>query len=1230
MNLQFKLVSRSLAYLLIASQTLFPFTVNAGISQLPPLVKQNVPPNVFYTLDDSGSMMFEVMPETLRPYGDGRDLNGGLAGRTWNTTDIGEYCEPEWVRDGGSWYYGCSIRFVYPAPNGVYSTSDYNGRYAGVVFFNDNITVARWRSARLNKSYYDPNTRYIPWVDQNTISVANPYGLPMANANPERAQYNPVKALGRSMDLTRNQTETAYWLDDNALDVTEASKTYFPATYYIYSPRTTLHGSYPACTGANVSESNLNCFSRIEIRPTAGTYTPRVYARSASRTDCRTVDGGTAVCSYAEELQNFANWFQYYRSRVLMARGASAAAFAVQPTSLRVGFGAINTRNTVVVDIDEDFSELNKRKFLTNLYNHPIETRGTPLIKSMDEVGQYFSDQLSGRSGVNSPWYSKRDGSAAACRQAYNILMTDGYWSPGDSASGAPGNHDGVAAPIIPGSSYRYNMERPYADVTHGNTLADTAFYYWSRDLRSDLDNIVPLPRDGSDVAHWQHVVQFTVGLGVEGSLNSKTDLPALTAGTKVWPNPTTNDAHKTDDLWHAAVNSRGRYFSATNPVEFSDALKQALNDIASRSGDAAALATSNNTLGSDLKMYTATYRTGDWSGKLEQKSIYYNASNPTDPANGNVLPVADWDTDSVVPAPADRRVFTTSPSGLGDVRQGGVNFSYDNLIASDKVVFDTAVAAFVASEPVTGADLADYIRGVKTREGDPFRKRIYWLGDLVNSDPQYLSVGRDDGYSFLPNGSYGKTSYQAFLNRKKSRAPTVFVGGNDGMLHAFDATGSQGARGTGGTERFAYIPSAVVANLPQLANPNYNHRFFVDGTVSIGDAAIGGDPLDPWRTVLVAGTGAGGKSIYALDVTDPTAFNADKVLWERTAATDSDLGHTIGVPQIGRLGDGRWVAVFGNGFASSSGLAVLYVVDLRTGAMISKLSTGVGSPASPNGLSTPKLLIGSDATIKAAYAGDINGNLWKFNFNTVSEVTTPALALGGSPLFTATHAVNGSGRRQPITVQPQLYPHPTEGYMVVFGTGKIFEDTDERTTDIETLYGIWDKVVSTTVAKTTLVEQILTIVDTNYYSVSRNAVDWNNKRGWYLSLNKTSSERLVTDPNLFEDQAIFTTLIPGAGSNICTSDGRSATIQISPLNGAALGYKTIDTNGDGAVNASDTMVSGRIGAATFGTTLVRTGNRNVRQYQAASKDGTVTDKTAKASDLVPTARLWRQLLGRP
>lgn len=1223
-----KFSSRSLALFLVVAQVLFPIGADAGISQLPPLVKPNVPPNVFYTLDDSGSMMFEVMPETLTPYGDIRDTaGGGVAGKDWTTTGTMNYCK------GG----GCWVTQTFPPQANMYSPSGAYGAANSVsVGFEDNITVARWRASVMNKIYYDPAVRYDPWVDPAKIDTNNPYGLPMAAASKTAAKYNPVAPTGGSnastINLTVNNTVTAAWLNAAATTWSSTSKTFYPATYYVFSPRATALGSYPACIGANAGNySNLNCYTRIEVRSVAGPFTPTYFTKATGRTDCKTSGpGAIGVCSYEEEIQNFANWFQYYRSRILMARGGSAAAFALQASNLRVGFGTINTTGTVFRRISDDFSDANKKDFLSTLYSKPVNPAGTPLVKAVDEVGQYFMDKVTAYKNANSPWQTKYGvaGAQAACRQSYNILMTDGYWN-GSNAANAPGDWDGKAGTTISrpsGSSYTYSPAKPYADSLNSNTLADIAFYYWVNDLRT-LSNIVPPSRDGSDPAFWQHLVQFTVGLGVDGTLNSKTDLPDLTSGVKKWPNPTTSDLHKVDDLWHAAVNTRGKYFSASNPVEFADALKQALNEIGARSGDAAAVATSNNTLGSDLKLYTATYRTGDWSGRLEQKAVYYNDTNPTDPANGSISPTNDWDTDLLKVDHLTRNIVTSNyPSGPSVPGIGGHDFKFEQLNAVHQGVFNAAAGLYTSTKPVTGTSILNFIRG-ESDEELPFRNRLYWLGDLVNSDPQYVREGRDDGYNFLPSGAIGKEQYLAFLNAKKSRQGAVYVGSNDGMLHAFDA-GKKSIKGTG-KELFAFVPNAVIANLPELAKPNYVHRFFVDGTPNIGDAAIGAGS-SPWRSVLVAGAGAGAKSVFALDVTDPATFTKDNVLWELSAVGDNDLGFTIGVPQIGVLKDGTWVAVFGNGFSSINGVAKLYVVDLKDGKVLHRVSTEVGSPGSPNGLSTPKLLISPDATIAGVYAGDMQGNLWKFDFKTESNKTTPELGISKKPLFVATHNKDKSGRRQPITTQPQIYPHPLEGNMIVFGTGRIFDDSDASSIEAETLYGVWDKAVSTEVLKTTLQEQELAIVDSIYYSVTKYVVDWAVHRGWFISLKPRAGERLITDPNIFEDMVIFTTLIPGTSSDPCTNDGLSATIQVSPLNGAALGYKTIDKDNNGVVNKDDGMVSGKIGPATFGTTLIRTGNRNLKLYQAPSSGEPPKADSSRGGDLIPTARLWRQLLGRP
>lgn len=1176
---------------LIAAQILMPLRAIADISQLPPMVKPNVPPNIMFTLDDSGSMLFEYMPDDLVP--------------------------------------GISYMVGFPAPIGVYKGNSSVVANAVVMGFGDgsgqnamSIKVARFRSPDVNQIYYDPAVKYEPWKNAD--------GTSMAQANPTAARFNPVApsdgVLVTTINLTTNAQSGVWgekdWLNRTNNGTTTEARNFYPATYFKY-----IGG---AGCGSPTTATSTSCFSRVEIKPANAPF-PKM---SSDRTECAA--GG---CTYDQEMQNFANWFQYWRSRLLMARGGVGTAFSKQASNLRVGFAAINAADNningvntdiIVSGVSNNFSGTNRSNFFNQLYRYPVTSKGTPLRYAMDVVGQYFQ-----RTDIGGPWQNTiNSGSAstdqASCRQNYHIMMTDGTWNGSGASGGAAANVDGTNGSTMTaadGRTYRYRTtgsdysgpsgsytvnERQYAD-NNSDTLADVAMYYWVNDLRplwpTSKKNV---PTNASDPAFWQHLVTYTVGLGVVGTLDPEVDLPALKAGTKSWSTPSANNINNVDDLWHAAVNGHGQYFSAQNPRQFAEGLTKSLQDIASRVGSAAAVATSNNTLGANVKLYTSSYRTDNWSGKLEQKAIDQNT--------GAVASTNDWDTDNWTVNASTRRVFTYDTVGAS-----GIEFRYANLRPTEQTVFTNATASF-SPVVVTGTDIVDYLRGDRSREGNPFRVRNYMLGDLVNSDPQYVKEGKDAGYVFLPTGSYGKSSYQSFLNWKKdpSRAATVYVGSNDGMLHAFDAA----ATDTAALERFAYVPKTIIPNLPDLASKTYSHRFYVDATVQVADAAIGSDSANPWKMVLVSGVGAGGKAVFALDVTDPTTFSASNVLWEINSSTTgySDLGYTIGVPQIGRLRDGRWVAVFGNGYGSSSGKAVLYVADLTNGNMLMTIDTGTTS----NGMSTPKLVLDSASTIKTVYAGDIKGNMWKINFDTNPPAnTTASIAFSGSPLFFATNATDGSGIRQPITTQPQIYPHPDNGVIVVFGTGKIYEDTDAGNVDTQSLYGIWDKSVSpTTVSKTTLVQQVLS-KNGSYYSIPNPvAVDWTTKRGWYITLNVTSGERLVTDPGIFEDQVLFTTLVPGVSTDPCVTDGLSTTLQLSPINGGPLSYKTFDTNGDGTISASDTMVSGKQAAATMGTTVIRMGNRDLKIYQAASRDNAINSSPSRASDPIPTVRLWRQIGG--
>ena len=351
--------------------------------------------------------------------------------------------------------------------------------------------------------------------------------------------------------------------------------------------------------------------------------------------------------------------------------------------------------------------------------------------------------------------------------------------------------------------------------------------------------------------------------------------------------------------------------------------------------------------------------------------------------------------------------------------------------------------------------------------------------------------------------------------------------------------------------------------------------------------------------------------------------------MWEVNATTDSEIGFTIGKAQLGRMPNGDWVAVFGNGYESASQKAMLVIVNLANG-VVSKIDTGIGSVIAPNGLATPRLVIGPNATIQSAYAGDLQGNLWKFNFAAGGN----AVAYSGTPLFKASVA----SIPQPITVQPELIEHPNGGVMVLFGTGKIFDDGDATDVARQSLYGIWDNdgapgVTASAIAtgQLALQAQTLSLVNSHFYAVTANTIDWTTKRGWYIDLNLVSGERLTSNPQTLYEQIVFTTIIPGSSSDPCVSNGMSTTLQLDAVNGTPLNYQTLDTNGDGKVDVADANVSGRQGALSFGGTILEKGKKAIIYQASAGKQSggaqietTETDKIA-----LPTVRLWRQILGK-
>jgi len=386
---------------------------------------------------------------------------------------------------------------------------------------------------------------------------------------------------------------------------------------------------------------------------------------------------------------------------------------------------------------------------------------------------------------------------------------------------------------------------------------------------------------------------------------------------------------------------------------------------------------------------YQLDFRKSTWAGNVLAKDVNSTAriqtTGPWDEADPTLVTAASM---------LDNLDYSTGRK----IATIGSPFRWANMTGAERTA--------LGSE-----DILNYVRGDRSNEepdGLSLRLRESVLGDIQHSNIHYW----DDTVN-----------------------QTLFVGANDGMLHAFNANT--------GAENFAYVPSMLITKLDKLTAKPYVHTHYVDGPISIANMEVSGAT----KAILVGGLGAGGAGLYALDVTTPTAANetavADKVLWEISPATTSfeDLGHTYGTPMLTRL-DGTAVVIVGNGYMNTgSGHAVLYVINAVTGALINAIDTGSGSSATPNGLSSPTLYdTDGDFIPEYAYAGDIDGNMWKFDLIN----NTSSLLFITSPV-------------QAITSAPAVQSHPLGGMMVAFATGRVLTSGDQAITDTHYVYGIWD-----------------------------------------------------------------------------------------------------------------------------------------------------------------------------
>lgn len=1149
----------------------FWISANSQVAQSPLIIGgASIPPNMVFTFDDSGSMAFECLPESL--------------------------CV------SGSNYIGSMPGGIATFKNRVVSTD------MGLIYSR------QMRSIQKNAQYYNPTVTYLPWLKSDGTRY------PVYPAN--NAPIDP-RTLGDRLNLISSQNFSArFCTSPTNCTTNNVTQALYPAQYFTLTSGT--------------GDTNIANFTRFVLD---ATFVPGV--KPASRTDCL-----LATCTLLEEQQNFSNWFTYYRNKILAAIGGTANAFYTLPSNYRLGYGQINQDSNVSVDgVNTNtlvrglrpYIGSGRDDFYTWLFSIQVDSGGTPLRRAMGDVGEYFR-----RTDNAGPWGAvpgTNDTTAQlACRRSFHLLMTDGSWNNAEASNvTARGNVDNSSLPTVTGpnsQSYTYSPSYPFRD-TISNTLSDVAMYYWATDLRPDLTNSVKA--SASDPAFWQHMVNYTIGFGVNGNLSNPEDLPALRrdAGVtaKSWGDPTTDGNNKVDDLWHAALNSRGLSLSAADSKEYSDAIKSIIINIDERNGSDAGVALSGRRLTSTSRKYVPEYRSNSWTGELTATTLDSSGSS------GSVV----WRASENLPAPSSRNIFTYK-----DATTRGVPFTFVGLTAASMT---TALNVTAAEVP----GLVNYLRGDTLGEGVLYRERSKKLGDIINSTPVLVKDTLDSQYDFLPAGTAGKGSYREFLRNKKSRVAQIFVGANDGMLHAFsDLTG---------VETFAFMPRSVLANVKVLSQTPYDHRYFVDGPVLEADVFdASATAAGAWKNIVLATGGGGAKNLFAINVpvspstpsggapaVSLTAPGVTDVLWEISDSGDfAELGNVLQTPEVGIMRNGQWAVIVGNGYASASGKAQLFVINALTGALIKKIDTGIPVSGGGNGLGGVRVIRDIQQRIVSAYAGDLRGNIWKFDFSG----TTPAswnVAFGSTaatprPLFTA---LNTSGQAEPVTAAPSYVLHPSGGVQLLVGTGKLFETVDTNNIQERTLYGLWDKVkvgsdssaataiisgntqlVGQQVSGTVTVTSGTPAQTTTYWRATSNTVDYATRRGWRMPLSIQPGQRLIYDPQVALGRAFFETIVPGGAVLSCeASSGTGYNFVLDPLTGAAgTDGPTFDTNGDGVINGDDssTAVVYQTDADGGDGILTKSGGRST------GVSVSTTSSKLFAGDRNSVRRSWRQLFNPP
>jgi type IV pilus assembly protein PilY1 len=803
----------------------------------------------------------------------------------------------------------------------------------------------------------------------------------------------------------------------------------------------------------------------------------------------------------------------------------------------------------------------------------------TPLGEALYEITRYFGGQSS--------YFSKITGNYTSpiqyrCQKNFVIVVTDGVATFDDilpglntkpaetytsyNASNVAENRTfKICKSTTPVSSYLTcpakvegsAVDNPFtgtaddtSNTNYGRSIRDVAMYAYDADFRVGGNDDDGKPFDDPKFKK-QNIFTYTVGFAL--------DDPILTA---------------------TAAVGHGKYYTASTKDALVASLQNAVDSIVASTSNAGGVATQSETTAAGNRVFQPVFNPNGWYGEL--RCFLLNA-------DGTVGAGCTPNPKAVIPAAASRKIYSSKVDG-----------STPATTAFEFVSNSSSMTA--AQKSLLGADATAQNKTINFVRGETiigFRSRAgILLGDIVDGQPVVVTK---------PSGSTNDSAYSSFISSNAARN-MVFVGANDGMLHAFGIDNM--------TELMGYIPSTVYPNLKALTATDYGmsagtpHAYHVNGSMRQQDIKAGG----AWKTIVAGGLGQGGRGYYAVDATSAaniTAGASSAVKWEWNNINDPGMGYAFGVPVIYNVRNGDKAVVpaviLSNGYQNKwvdgattqvANESVLYILKADDGTLLKKIvvpnSTGLSSPAG--------LDFGQDGVLDYVYAGDVDGKLWRFDLTATDAANFKVVT---TPIFDA-------GAGHPIVMRPGIMAAnkasdgTSLGNVILFGTGQLLTNLDRSDLTTQTLYGVLDKMEAspTTVTLANLQQQAFATptisltsmrvgtyrkMDTTNAAAKAfdlaSAANWaaaTPKLGWYLNL-PDSSERLVTSPMVFDDKVLFGTGVP-VSTEKCLPGGKGWIIGLNPMSGSvtrkankgtATAFSFIDINGDGKSTAADKISTG-------------------------------------------------------